>query len=269
MDFIYAEAQPLIDTLHPSLAVEKDGVLPRRDPLTLSDSLKSTQTVLSQAVFQKRLRDALQVNEFCSLSFDPDSSVERLRDALRKYDFRSLLFDPGSSMAPFKELPGEDWDLIYTRRHILALLRRGANVFLPTKTEDAPSFSTVMCRVMIRLYLGCYVYDDSAAQTWIRYCLYMKRTSTGKARHPRRLQMLHRLGTRSQTRSSCGHLPQVARVSSRTRFPRETLQRGSRESSSRHIVSPSKFPRLLTAGGARRRPRKTSRHLIRGDRTLQ
>ena len=106
---------------------------------------ESPQTVLSQAVFQKRLREALREDEF------------RLR-----------FCDPLAPVPLNTELPAEDWSMLFTRRRILALLRPGANAFLSTKPDDTPFCSTDMWSMMVRMYLGCYVYDDSSTPTWLR-----------------------------------------------------------------------------------------------------
>lgn len=63
-DSIFAVAHPLIDSFHLSLAVAEDGVLPPCDSPNLFSFPESTQKVLSQAVFQKRLRDALRNDKF-------------------------------------------------------------------------------------------------------------------------------------------------------------------------------------------------------------
>ena len=62
---IHAEAQRLVDDLQPALAAAAGGVPPPRDPLLLSGMPESPQTVLSQAVFQMRLREALREDDFC------------------------------------------------------------------------------------------------------------------------------------------------------------------------------------------------------------
>ena len=61
---IRAVTQRLIDDLQPALAAAADGVPPPRDPRLLSGMPESPQTVLSQAVFQKRLREALREDDF-------------------------------------------------------------------------------------------------------------------------------------------------------------------------------------------------------------
>lgn len=89
------------------------------------------------------------------------------RDALREDQFCSRFCDPEAPVALSKELPSEEWALIITRRRLLALLRPGSNDFLSTKPEDTPSCSRDMWSVIMRLYLGCYVYDDSEAPVWL------------------------------------------------------------------------------------------------------
>lgn len=71
-------------------------------------------------------------------------------------------------MALSKELLVEEWNLRYTRRRILALLCPCTNSFLSTKSEDTPFWTRDMWIFMMRLYLGCFVYDDSAALMWLR-----------------------------------------------------------------------------------------------------
>jgi len=142
---IHAVARRLVDDLQPALAATAGGVLPPSDPLLLSGLPESPQTVLSQAVFQKRLREALREDEFHRRFSNPRAPV------------------PLS-----KELPAEDWNLLFTRRRILALLRPGANAFLSTKPDDTPFCSTDMWSMMMRIYLGCYVYDDSSTPTLLR-----------------------------------------------------------------------------------------------------
>ena len=106
---------------------------------------ESTQTILSRAVFQKRLREALREDEY-----------------------RTRFGNPAAPVPPSLDLPAEDWDLLFSRRRILALLRPGANSFLSTRPADTPFCSTDMWSMMMRIYLGCYVYDDSIAQTRLR-----------------------------------------------------------------------------------------------------
>lgn len=51
--------------------------------------------------------------------------------------------------------------MVFTRRHLLALLRPGASYFLRGKPADEPFFPQKLWAVMMRLYLGFYVYVDS------------------------------------------------------------------------------------------------------------
>ena len=142
---IHAVADKLLHALQPSLAAAAGGVLPPRDPLLLSGMPESTQTILSRAVFQKRLREALREDEY-----------------------GTRFCNPAAPISPSQDLPAEDWDLLFTRRRILALLRPGANSFLSTRPADTPFCSTDMWSIMMRIYLGCFVYDDSTAQSRLR-----------------------------------------------------------------------------------------------------
>lgn len=50
----------------------------------------------------------------------------------------------------------------FVRRRFRALLRPGANAFMRERPADEPFCSQQVWAVMMRLYLGCYFYDDSA-----------------------------------------------------------------------------------------------------------
>ena len=92
----------------------------------------------------------------------------RWREALREDDFRKRFRNPKAPIPLFTELPVEDWCLLFIRRRIFALLCPGANSFLSTKPDDTPFCSTDMWSMMMRIYLGYYVYDDSSTPTWLR-----------------------------------------------------------------------------------------------------
>lgn len=68
---IYVHSQPLIYAFQPSLAATPDGVLPPRDHILLSGMPEYTQMVLSQAAFQKILRDALRADDFLTQLLRP------------------------------------------------------------------------------------------------------------------------------------------------------------------------------------------------------
>ena len=71
--------------------------------------------MLGRAVFHKRLRRALQEDDYRA-KFVEAPSIPRA--------------DPG--------LRAADWDLLINRRRLLALLRPGASAFLRMTTSDEP-----------------------------------------------------------------------------------------------------------------------------------
>ena len=51
--------------------------------------------------------------------------------------------------------------MLATRRRILAIRMPGANSFLGARPSDEPFFPRELWSIILRLYLGCSVYDDS------------------------------------------------------------------------------------------------------------
>ena len=87
---------------------------------------------------------------------------KRLGEALSEDDYKAR-FDSGSNNPRADAtLCQEDWDMLFSRRRLLALLRPGANAFLRMRPTDEPFCPQQLWAVIMRMYLGCYVYDDSA-----------------------------------------------------------------------------------------------------------
>ena len=66
--------------------------------------------------------------------------------------------------------PEMDWNVVHTLRRILALRQPGANSFICAKPNDTPFCSRELWSVMMRLYLGCVVYDDSGSELLVCGC---------------------------------------------------------------------------------------------------
>ena len=136
---IFSKVATLVTALQPSLAAPADGVLPPTDPKALADLPESSQTILSRAVFHKSLRDALE------------------EDA-----YRARFVDSPKPPPTDAALNTADWEMLFARRRLLALLRPGANAFLRSRPADEPFCPRELWSVMMRIYLGCYVYSDSS-----------------------------------------------------------------------------------------------------------
>ena len=116
-----------------------DGVLPPSDPTALAKLPESTQTILSRAVFHKRLREAL-----------------------REDDYREKFVEAPNIPRADAGLNAADRDMLFNRRLLLALLRPGAKNFLRMRPADEPFCPQQLGAAMMSFYLGFYAYTDSA-----------------------------------------------------------------------------------------------------------
>ena len=136
---IFEMIAPAINSLQPSLAATAQSVLPPRDPHLLAELPASTQKVLSQAVFHRRFREASRGDDYKA-----------------RFDSEKHTGDP---------ICESDWDILATRRRLLAIRMPGANAFLGARPTDEPFCSKELWSTILRIYQGCCVYEDSTAQS--------------------------------------------------------------------------------------------------------
>ena len=110
---IYDRIASRLGDLQTSLAAPVGAVLPPSVPHLLAELPASTQNILSQAVFHKRFKEASREDDF----------KRRFSDNER------------STGAPLDE---DDWEILATRRRILAIQLPGANLFLGARPTDEP-----------------------------------------------------------------------------------------------------------------------------------
>ena len=79
---------------------------------------------------------------------------KRLWDALDEDAYRARFSDVFRPPPTAATLNTADWDMLFARRRLLALLRPGANAFLRQRPADEPFCSQRLWAVMIHLYLG-------------------------------------------------------------------------------------------------------------------
>ena len=133
---ILGKADPILQSLRPYLQT-----LPESLPLTtlsLQEAPESSQNELSQVFFRKRTGIVALEEEWDLLKDKSDADM--------------------------------DWNVVRSRRRILALREPGANSFLTAKPNETLFCSRELWSVMMKLYLGCVVYDDSGSELLVCGC---------------------------------------------------------------------------------------------------
>ena len=142
---ILTSMEPMIENLQPYLSPSVGAALPPSDPHLLAELPASTQKILSQAVFAKRFKEVAREDDFKA-----------------RFDERDKARNTG---APISET---EWEILSSRRRILAIMRPGANTFLGARPMDEPFCTKELWSIIMRMYLGCCVYDDSASPALAR-----------------------------------------------------------------------------------------------------
>lgn len=73
----------------------------------------------------------------------------RLRDALRDYDYRARFCDAEKITPTAAVLCPNDWEMLFTRHRLLALLRPGTTLFIRARPADEPFCPQQLSAVMI------------------------------------------------------------------------------------------------------------------------
>lgn len=118
---------------------QADNVLPLSDPCLLAEFPVPTQRILRQAVFHRRLREVS-----------------------KEHAFRARFIDAVRPLSVTDVFCAANWEMLAPRRRIFSILRPKANAFLRARPDEEPFCPQEVWSVMMRLYLNCYVNDDSA-----------------------------------------------------------------------------------------------------------
>lgn len=131
-EIFYASVAVLITDLQPALATHPDGDIPPSYPAVLAELTEYAQAKISRAVYYKRLREAPGEDNY-------------------KKRFHNGPNIPLSDAVLFPE----DWEIIFARRRLPALIRPSASSFLRMWPAYELFFPQQLWAVMMRIFLGC------------------------------------------------------------------------------------------------------------------